>query len=818
MRSHDLDGAQVLFDRDTGLNILRRGPRSSGLTRRAPRTLQISLLTPCNLKCGFCYRDTHAPSRWTRENLLLFLRDAADWGVLEVAFGGGEPLLFKDFVEVLREAHASTPLGLNFTTNGTLLTTDVLESLRGVVGELRVSAYDDNDYRATLRRARDFQVGLNLLVTPRNVGAIEVLVADALSLGAKNVLLLGYKGDDASMQLSPSQFEQLQRVLRRMEGLPLKLDVCWHPRLGDVAQLFARSDCGAGDEFLALTADRQVQACSFAKARLPFDSVGELAHLWNQLRADKPHARIGGCTRDEFVPQPTASFADERAWTWRAFASNNSGDWTMAARFSDEATARKVAASLRELARAHEAFLASAQGQAFVEKNQFDGTVPTPPLLAFAEAHGFQWRPEGLTWEADGGGAPVLTAGDVHECVVVFHPYCSGLPAEPFTTFFALTGATSFQVSQPRVFVTASGRNATVEAQLAAFFAEFIASPSPWQLRERTPWGGQCIDPRVPSDEDGDASLDQQEAPTLETSADGVRLALTFRNSFAGPVALQKWLALRGFTDVRAELAPLTMPLTPAEVLTEPKVGLFGDVRPLEERLADLTPLELVRALLETGGNHPVFTTPLLKVHDEDLEQALTAVAREWWSRQQPLAWRLAQLARRFEKRVRFGPLIEEAWPHEAQKQQLINMMPAHLDATSAFTLVNDWLIAAASDPTEFAARFVHVGGLGDERLLDALEASGVTPTASDAWRSVIRSLELSWARAERWLGRGGTWQALALYTLAYFNQHGPPTNWARPNLEAFLAALPTSPERAQREVKELRANPRLVQGMMPIK
>ncbi len=43
---HELDGGLLRFDRETGVNVLLRGPRTHHLERRAPRSLQIGLLTP----------------------------------------------------------------------------------------------------------------------------------------------------------------------------------------------------------------------------------------------------------------------------------------------------------------------------------------------------------------------------------------------------------------------------------------------------------------------------------------------------------------------------------------------------------------------------------------------------------------------------------------------------------------------------------------------------------------------------------------------------------------------------------------------------
>jgi hypothetical protein len=73
---HPIDGALLRFHRDSLTNVLRRGPSTAALRRAAPRALQIGLLTPCNLRCGFCYRDAHAPSRLTAPFLVDLLARA----------------------------------------------------------------------------------------------------------------------------------------------------------------------------------------------------------------------------------------------------------------------------------------------------------------------------------------------------------------------------------------------------------------------------------------------------------------------------------------------------------------------------------------------------------------------------------------------------------------------------------------------------------------------------------------------------------------------------------------------------------------------
>lgn len=89
----------------------------------ASKTVQVHLNRRCNLACAHCY--SASGPRETEElpagALIHFLAEAADEGYGVVAFSGGEPFLYPDFVAVLEAAKA---LGLRrlAVTNGTVLT------------------------------------------------------------------------------------------------------------------------------------------------------------------------------------------------------------------------------------------------------------------------------------------------------------------------------------------------------------------------------------------------------------------------------------------------------------------------------------------------------------------------------------------------------------------------------------------------------------------------------------------------------------------------------------------------------------------------
>ncbi|MEM9071716.1 MAG: radical SAM protein [Myxococcota bacterium] len=308
-----LDGKLLLFDRETGLNRLIDGGPAATCRQQAPRVLQVSLTNRCNKRCGFCYRPLAATSAWTFEEMLQLGRVAADWGVLELAFGGGEPTVFPRFGELLRRLWEETSICPNFTTNGLLLTPAFLEEIKGAYGQIQLSVYDEDDTFGiidTLVRA-NARFGLNYLVTPARLETLETDLLRFLAAGVRDVLLLSYKGSDPALHLSSGELATLDETIARLyeplrSRMALKVDVCWGSRLSLTPRLFETGNCGAGQLFCSISSDRRMLACSFGDehfdqdegaAGLPIDDLREMPALWKTLRGAAPAADAPGCAR-----------------------------------------------------------------------------------------------------------------------------------------------------------------------------------------------------------------------------------------------------------------------------------------------------------------------------------------------------------------------------------------------------------------------------------------------------------------------------------------------------------------------------------------
>jgi MoaA/NifB/PqqE/SkfB family radical SAM enzyme len=300
-----MDSALLLFDRDTGLNALCEGVETAELRQLAPRMVQFGITNNCNLACTFCSRDMIARSEWTSESAFEILSALSASGVLEVAFGGGEPWVFPDFTALVCRLYDETELAVNFTTNGLALTKEKISAIKGKYGQLRLSLYNDNDWRSRVSMLADEQArfGVNYLVTPERLLELETIVLELCDLGCNDILLLSYNGYDDSLHLNcqqaidlARQVELLAKALRRR--CQIKLGVCWGEHLDRIPRLFNRDDCGAGRDFVVLTSDKKLQPCSFHQVAIPVETAEDILNIWSHSRSEMSSpATIPGCAR-----------------------------------------------------------------------------------------------------------------------------------------------------------------------------------------------------------------------------------------------------------------------------------------------------------------------------------------------------------------------------------------------------------------------------------------------------------------------------------------------------------------------------------------
>lgn len=203
MRSRVGPNGIHFFDRLSGLNILvdELCPEESAWSV-SPRQVSIALTNVCDLYCAYCYAPKHKASLHT-DQVVGWLKELDTEGCLGVGFGGGEPTLHPDFVDICKRAAGETQLAVTFTTHGHRLTPQLVERLKGSIHFARVSVdgvgrtYEEQrgkQFSSLLRGMESIATlspfGLNVVVNERTVGELDAIGELAQKVGASELLLL----------------------------------------------------------------------------------------------------------------------------------------------------------------------------------------------------------------------------------------------------------------------------------------------------------------------------------------------------------------------------------------------------------------------------------------------------------------------------------------------------------------------------------------------------------------------------------------------------------------------------------------------------
>lgn len=191
------------FDRHSGLNVLLDDVRpEEAVWSTSPRQVSIALTNVCDLHCAHCYAPKHKASLHI-DQVLGWLKELDTVGCLGIGFGGGEPTLHPDFVDICKRAAGETQLAVTFTTHGHRLTPQLVERLKGSIHFARISV-DGVGRTYEEQRGKQFEsllrgmdaiatlspFGINVVVNERTVAELDALSELAQKVGASELLLL----------------------------------------------------------------------------------------------------------------------------------------------------------------------------------------------------------------------------------------------------------------------------------------------------------------------------------------------------------------------------------------------------------------------------------------------------------------------------------------------------------------------------------------------------------------------------------------------------------------------------------------------------
>jgi cyclic pyranopterin phosphate synthase len=182
--------------------------------------LRIAVTKRCDLNCAYCHGEGDqspaeiCPGEMTSDEIVRIVRVAATLGISKVKLTGGEPLMRKDIVEIVRGI-ASTPglTDLSMTSNGTLLASVAEELHSGGLNRVNISlpTLDENIYhKLTGGRVQHALAGVRAAV---NAGLCPVKL---------NMLILK-EANDASVPEMIRFAERTGAILQLIELEPINM-------------------------------------------------------------------------------------------------------------------------------------------------------------------------------------------------------------------------------------------------------------------------------------------------------------------------------------------------------------------------------------------------------------------------------------------------------------------------------------------------------------------------------------------------------------------------------------------------------------------
>jgi GeoRSP system radical SAM/SPASM protein len=296
---------------------------------KAPLTINWALNNSCNFSCRHCYSRADTGDELDGATLKDCLTRAAKAGVMAVNFGGGEPLLRSDLLEIARHA-ADAGFRVSMNSNGYLIDAPMAQRLKqagfakiGIsIDSHRAEVHDG--FRgmpgsharalAALNHLREagIKTSISTVICTFNYDTIDELVKMARENGASQLNFHNFKCSGLGMankdelDLSPAQWKDFYREAMQRKvsctDLDISLDDPIIASLGmrDETAMVKGSVCGKLS--LNIKSNGDITPCGFIPAVIGNIVRDDLKKVWHesqvldQLRHKTPKGKCASCS------------------------------------------------------------------------------------------------------------------------------------------------------------------------------------------------------------------------------------------------------------------------------------------------------------------------------------------------------------------------------------------------------------------------------------------------------------------------------------------------------------------------------------------
>ena len=331
----------------------------------APLSILWEITHECNLRCKHCLSEAgkQEQNEMSLEEVKKTIEQLAEMKVFNITFGGGEPLVRADFLDILDYASGFN-FGIKLTTNGILVNNSLLKRLKDTnVFSVQVSVDglkqthdafrgDKNAFeRATAALKAFSDAGywtlMSTAITRYNVNELEALVDLAVQCGASSFkpspfIPIGRgKENVEELAITPLEIKNLAKTMlqkkeeykdiidMQIDGLFPWLFESRSESGSNTTEYPSQVGCSAGVSDVVITPIGDVLPCSFLRdfvaGNLRENSLKDIwknSEIFNVFRNLKSSQLEGECRNCEYVPHycQGGCRAAAFAWTGNLFA------------------------------------------------------------------------------------------------------------------------------------------------------------------------------------------------------------------------------------------------------------------------------------------------------------------------------------------------------------------------------------------------------------------------------------------------------------------------------------------------------------------
>lgn len=309
-----------LYGREN-IQIIKNSPTPHAFS--FPLKLFIDISNYCNLNCIHCLSGSSSTQHsFLEESLILKgVHECYSHGIFQIKIGGGEPLLYPNFWDIISKIRLIAPnIRLSFTTNGTILNEADIAKIKEFSCDVSVSLDGTEQIHNLIRQGNVYNKVLQSIEMLKKQGVYPAVRYTLMDLNLDCVLSVYHYclKNDLKLKIrrfKPTSYTQKHLLLynqkyfaiieklRGLEGCDIEDIMKENENIEKV--FYCSHDCGAGFRSIYIDYNGNISPCVFLGdnyiiGNISSDSIKELwdnSSILKEIRELKENPSCKNCSR-----------------------------------------------------------------------------------------------------------------------------------------------------------------------------------------------------------------------------------------------------------------------------------------------------------------------------------------------------------------------------------------------------------------------------------------------------------------------------------------------------------------------------------------